>query len=340
MTENNLHWHDLQNLTIEGKGWIDTNTFYDRLPTHAKALVRDPVWNLSQDSAGLCARFTSDARAIHARWSLRKEGLAMTHMAATGVSGIDLYTRVNNTWRWIGVGRPNAFPDNEAQLCAELPAGTREYLLYLPLYNGVTSVALGVPEGSVLEPTSPRDTRPIVFYGTSIVQGGCASRPGTCHPAILGRMLDCPVLNLGFSGNGKMEREVAELLAELDPALYIVDCLPNMAADEVSARAPELVRILRAARPETPILLVEDRTYSDAFLHQDRAERNRSNREALHQVFAELETAKITGLHYLAGDHLLGADGDDTVDGSHPTDLGFRRYAKTFYPVLEKLLST
>ncbi len=336
MTDNVI-WHDLTTLNIEGKGWTDTRGFYDRLPARAEKIVRDPVWNLSRDSAGICARFTSDTTAIHARWSLRKESLAMVHMPATGVSGVDLYVRVGYTWRWLGIGHPATFPDNEVLLCTGLPEGTREYMLYLPLYNGVRSVSLGVPESASFEATPPRTTQPVVFYGTSITQGGCASRPGTCHPAVLGRMLDRATINLGFSGNGKMEKEIAELLAELDPALYVIDCLPNMTADEVAERAPELIRILRAARPQTPILLVEDRTYSNAFLHQDRAERNRSSRAALRQAFAELQD--INDLHYMEGEQLLGADGDDTVDGSHPTDLGFRRQAEAFFPVLKKLLT-
>ena len=107
MTDN-LHWHDLTTLSIEGKGWTDTRDFYGRLPVRAEGTVRDPVWNLSRDSAGICARFTSDATAIHARWSLRKESLAMVHMPATGVSGVDLYVRMDDTWRWLGTGRPRA----------------------------------------------------------------------------------------------------------------------------------------------------------------------------------------------------------------------------------------
>ena len=334
---NNLLWHDLTTLGIEGKGWTDTRNFYDRLPARAEGSVPGPVWNLSLNSAGICARFTSNATELHARWALRNKSLAMPHMPATGVSGIDLYVRVDGTWRWLSVGRPVAFPDNQVQLCAGLPEGTRDYLLYLPLYNGVTTASLGVPAGASLAAMPNRAERAVVFYGTSITQGGCASRPGTCHPAILGRMLDRPVLNLGFSGNGKMEGEVAELLAELDPALYVIDCLPNTTADEVAQRVPELVRILRASRPNTPILLVEDRTYSDAFLHQDRAERNRSSRAALRQAYGALQD--INELHYMAGEQLLGADGDDTVDGSHPTDLGFKRHAEAFYPILHRLLT-
>ena len=104
----------------------------------------------------------------------------------------------------------------------DLPAGKREYLLYLPLYNGVRSVELGLPKDSTLAKAGTWSSaigKPIVFYGTSITQGGCASRPGMVHTAILGRQLNAPVINLGFSGNGKMEPEMANLLAELDPAL-------------------------------------------------------------------------------------------------------------------------
>ena len=110
-----------------------------------------------------------------------------------------------------------------------------------------------------------------------------------------------------------------------------------MVATEITERAAPLVRRIRESRPDTSILLVEDRTYSDAFLHQDRAERNRSSRAALRQVFAELQD--MNDLHYMEGEQLLGADGDDTVDGSHPTDLGFRRQAEAFFPVLKKRLT-
>lgn len=333
-----LTWYDAKELTIEGKGFDDTIDFYDRLPMRAEGVVPEPVWNLSRDSAGLCVRFKSDARAIHARWTLRKENLAMGHMPATGVSGLDLYVRVEDAWRWLAVGQP-ASTENEVELCAGLPEGDREYLLYLPLYNGVRAVALGVPEGARLVASAPRTTKPVVFYGTSITQGGCASRTGTCHTAFLGRWLDWPVLNLGFSGNGRMERALAELLAEIDAAVYIIDCLPNMNGELVSERTPELVRVLRAARPETPIVLVEDRTYADSFLLPGRAEANRNNRAALREAYTNLEGEGVKGLHYIEGAALLGADGEDTVDGSHPTDLGFKRQADALYPVLKALLA-
>jgi hypothetical protein len=333
-------FYDIRALGLEGQGWKETKNPFDRLPAKAEGVVRAPVWSLSHDSAGLCVRFVTDATSISARWSLTKANLAMPHMAATGVSGVDLYVRDAGKWRWLANGKPTA-QTNTATLAGSLPAGRREFLLYLPLYNGVTSVEIGVPKGSSLAKAPPRPAdhaKPIVFYGTSITQGGCASRPGTCHPAILGRRFDRPVINLGFSGNGIMEPEVAALLAELDPAVFVIDCLPNMDAKGVSERAEKLVKTIRAAHAKTPILLVEDRTMADAYLNEGKRKAHDARRAELKKVYDTLIAAGDKHLAYLPGEHLLGADSEDTVDSSHPTDLGFFRQADAFEPVLKGLI--
>ena len=158
------------------------------------------------------------------------------------------------------------------------------------------------------------------------------------HTAILGRRLDRPVINLGFSGNGKMEPEMAELVAELDAAVFVIDCLPNLVAAEVAARTEPLVGILRKAHPSTPIVLAEDRTYSNAFLVESRRRRNETSRAALAKAYEKLKTAGVPNLHYLSGERQLGDDNLGTVDGSHPTDLGFMRMADAFQQVLEPLV--
>ncbi|MGZ5545699.1 MAG: SGNH/GDSL hydrolase family protein, partial [Limisphaerales bacterium] len=201
----NLVWHDARVLTVEGKGWANTFQFYDRLPKTAKGVVRGPVWSLSQDSAGMAVRFVTDSTEISARWTLRRSELAMAHMPASGVSGLDLYTKENGKWHWVGAARPKQFPTNEVLLARGLKGGTREYVLYLPLYNGVDAVEIGITPQSHLEAAPVRAQKPIVFYGTSILQGGCASRPGMAYPSIVGRWLDWPVINLGFSGNAHSE---------------------------------------------------------------------------------------------------------------------------------------
>ncbi|HEV3005260.1 MAG TPA: SGNH/GDSL hydrolase family protein [Pirellulales bacterium] len=338
--EGSILWYDLKLLDVEGQGWTETKAPFDRLPAKAEGVVRDPVWQLSRHSAGLCARFVSNATTIKARWTLTSENLAMPHMPATGVSGIDLYVKFKGRWRWLANGRPSAVTTS-LDLAAGLPDGEREYLLYLPLYNGVTSVEVGIaPEHQIgkAEPYAADHDQPIVFYGTSITQGGCASRPGMVHTAILGRRLGRPVINLGFSGNGRMEPELAGLLAELDPALYVLDCLPNMNADEVSQRVEPFISTIRRKRPGTPILLVEDRNYTDGFLVEGKRIRNEASHAALKAVYDRLLAAGDKRLGYVQGEYLLGEDGEGTVDTSHPTDLGFLRQAAVFQSALEPLL--
>ena len=248
-----ITWHDIRDWGVEGKGWEDTVRYFDRLPSKAEALVREPVWNLSRHSAGMTAHFVTDATAIHVRYSLLSDRLAMPHMPATGVSGLDLYARDNEGIdRWAAVVRPEA-QMIEQPIAEGIRAGTRQYTLYLPLYNGVESLEIGVEDGVMFEPVAPRTEQPLLFYGTSIMHGACASRPGMAIPAILGRRLRRPTINLGFSGNGRMESEVGALLSELDPCAFAVDCLPNMQEETVAERAVPLVRQLRTARPGTPI---------------------------------------------------------------------------------------
>jgi hypothetical protein len=334
-------WYDVKLLGVEGQAWSETAAPFDRLPARAESLVRPEVWNLSRNSAGLCVRFVTDATLLQVRWTLTSDRLDMPHMPASGVSGLDLYVRDDEgAWRWLGNARPSA-QTNTARLFDGISPGTREYRLYLPLYNGVTSVELGLAEGTTLsqpDPYAAGHETPIVFYGTSITQGGCASRPGMLHTAIIGRRLERPVINLGFSGNGRMELPVAELMAELEVGVYVIDCLPNMDAAQVTERTEPLVQLLREKRPDTPILLVEDRTYSDAFLVASKRDRNDSSRAALRAAFERLIAAGTSGLYYLEGERLLGDDNEGTVDSSHPTDLGFLRQADAFEPVLREIL--
>lgn len=335
-----LKWYDVKQIGIEGRGWSDVNDFYDRLPKKAEATVPKSVWGLSKDSAGMLVRFRANTPSLDVFWALRKANLAMPHMAATGVSGVDLYGRnEKGQWRWIANGRPSA-QTQRVRIASELPPGEREYLLYLPLYNGVNDVQIGVPkEATLSRAESPAaKKKPIVFYGTSIMQGACASRPGMAHASIIGRRLDRPVINLGFSGSGKMEIALAELLAELDPAVYVLDCLPNVDAKQVEERTEPLVAALRKAHPTTPIVLVEDRTYSDADWFASKRKRNDTSRAAYKAAYERMLKAGVTGLTYVEGEQLLREDREDTVDSSHPTDLGFMRHADVLEPILRKAI--
>lgn len=334
-----LRWHNLKDFGVEGKGWTDTKNFYDRLPARAEKIVREPVWRLSQNSAGMSVRFITDSDAIYARWTLRSPSLQMSHMPATGVSGLDLYVKENGRWRWLAVGIPDKFPASEKKLIANIAPQKREYLLYLPLYNGVESIEIGVPEKFTVEKAVPDNAKPVVFYGTSIVQGAVASHTGMAYPSILGRRLNVPTINLGFSGNGRMEAEVAQLLTEIDAAVFVVDCLPNLSTGaEVEERTPKVVEILRRKRPNTPIVMVENLIYPDAILEQTKRKKYQEKNETLLRVYQNLVKSGVKRLYYVRADNLIGIDGDATVDGVHPTDLGFVRIADVLEPILQKAL--
>jgi hypothetical protein len=342
-TSGKILWNDLKQFGVEGRGWNDTENFYDRLPAKAQDVVRKPVWDLSHDSAGMCVRLVTDATEIHARWALTDAWLYQPNATAICVSGLDLYVKMENGWRWLAVGIPKS-QTNDVTLIKNLLPGKREYLLYLPLYNGVKFIELGIPTNSIIEKAGAwgaGERKPMVFYGTSILQGLSASRPGMVHSAILQRKFNWPVINLGFSGNGKMEPEMADLLAELDPSVYVLDCLPNMVADEIKARVEPFVKKLRAVHPQTPIILVEDRTLQNAFLVAGQMEwYHLKDRAELKAAFDRLKNAGDKNLYYIPGEHLLGDDGEGSVDGSHPTDLGFLRQSEIFANVLAPLLKS
>lgn len=263
----------------------------------------------------------------------------LSHMPATGVSGADLYGEdAKGQWRWAAVIKPQQ-QRVKGQLINDLDGKERRYTLYLPLYNGVDRLMVGVRKGSRFSPIKPRQDAPMVFYGTSITHGACASRPGMPHPAILGRRFDRPVINLGFSGNGRMEKEVGSFLAELDPAVYVIDCLPNMDAQQVKERTEPLVVQLRQARPQASIVLVEDRSFTNSWIRPSARAHHEASRAALRQAYEKLSKSGTKGLFYLQGEHLLGDDSEGSTDGSHPSDLGFMRQADLFEPVLRKALT-
>jgi lysophospholipase L1-like esterase len=338
--QDKVQWHDVTQWGVEGRGWVDQerSKWFDRFPAKAEKTVTKSVWGLSRHSAGMMVRFKTDANAIHAKWKVTSARLGMAHMPPSGVSGLDLYARdTKGKWRWAAATRPSK-QEMQATLLRGIKPGLREYALYLPLYNGTESLEVGVPEGAKFENLAPRKAKPLIFYGTSITHGACASRPGMAHPAILGRRLDMPVINIGFSGNGKMHAAVGDLMAEVDAAVYIIDCLPNMNAAAVNAHCVPLVKQLRKARPHTPIVLVEDRRFPNSWLVPRAAKIHDANHAALRKAYEQLKAAGVKHLHYLGGDALLGEDGEGTTDGSHPNDLGFIRQANAFEPVLCKAL--
>lgn len=338
-TSESVQWHDVTKWGVEGREWTERERlrYFDRLPAEAEKTVTSAVWKLSRDSAGMMVRFKTDATSLHVHYKLSKELLAMPHMPATGVSGVDIYARDDSgKWRWVMVTKPAA-QEVQVEVVKGLAPGSREYAAYLPLYNGVELLEIGVPKGFQFEGLAPR-SKPVVFYGTSITHGACASRPGMVHTAILGRRLDMPVVNLGFSGNGRMDSAVGDFLGRIDASAFVIDCLPNMGPVDVTAKCVPLIHQLRAAKPSTPIILVEDRRFTNDWITPAKAKFHDDNHAALKEAWETLRKEGVPNLYYVSGDALYGTDSEGATDASHANDLGFMRQADIFEPVLRRAL--
>ena len=341
-----LEWFDAETIGVEGRAWADESIqYYDRLPAEAQKRVNRAVWALSQDSSGMAVAFTTDSDIVDVRWTVRKPELAMAHMAATGVSGIDAYIRDSESgqWRWAAVGRPQGAAGKTSfstRLVGGLPRGIeRDFLVYLPLYNGIESLKIGVVPGSEIRPLN-RQKAPIVFYGTSITQGACASRPGMAYPAILGRQLDVPIVNLGFSGNGRMEEAVMAYVAQIDRvSAFVLDALPNMWAKDIQ-RWEAAIKMIRRKHPDTPIVLVPSVEYANGWVSPAAKIRCDDSNNALRHLYEKLRGSDP---HlYLAneGRALLSDQWDSSVDGTHPTDLGHMQIARNLEPLLREALAS
>ena len=348
-TDSTVIYYGREHFLIEGTAIADSlkESPYDRLPISYKEKVREPVWDLSKASAGITVRFHSNSTSINLKWTVLND-LDMPHMAATGIKGIDLYTKYNNKWRYVTTAgalvglktyQNKSIPAdsiNEYELIKNMSPDFREYKLFLPLYDGVTKLEIGIDNNALINKASPNPVKPIVFYGTSITQGGCASRPGMAHTNIISRKLDVDCINYGFSGNGRMEMPIVELISDIDASFYVIECLQNMDSEQVRERVRPLVDMIRTKHPLTPIVLVENMMYTTAFLDQTIETTLIQENEALKNEFDKIIKRGTPNIFYIKDNKDFLSDNEGTVDGVHLTDLGFLRYADYLIENLKK----
>lgn len=329
---------------IRGRAWqSDLQGTYARLPFKAQGKVRKAVWNLSQQSAGLSVAFYSNSPEIEIKY-VAKGSRGMAHMPVTGVSGIDLYaTDKNGRSRWCAAkytfGDTITYTYNG--LTYEDGSGRGyEYELFLPLYNSVSFLKIGVKENASIQFIPVSKEKPLVIYGTSIAQGACASRPGMAWGNIIHRKREHPVINLGFSGNGKLEKEMFDLLAEIDAQLYLIDCMPNMIGPTDTAvimdRTIEGIKILRT-RSSAPILLVEHSGYTNEYTSKSVEASYRAANNQLRKAYDALLKNQVANVYYLTKEE-IGLSMDAMVEGVHPSDLGMQQYADSYIRKIKEVL--
>lgn len=343
--QDSLQWHTEREFTVQGKVQEVGTMPYQRFPAEMQSKVREPVWNLSTNSAGLYIDFYSDSPTIEVKYQVEGE-LAFPHMPATGVSGVDLYVmEKDGKWLW---SRGNYhFGDTIAYkfsgLKSDLTDNLQYFRLYLPLYNTVKWLKIGTDQNTIFKNDGSDDSKkPIVVYGTSIAQGACASRAGMAWSNILERKLHRQVVNLGFSGNGRLEPEIIDFMSDLNASVYILDCMANFGSgkelgpEEAKRRLRNAVLDIREKHANTPILITEHAGYPDGEVQPGRLQIYADLNFAADEVYREMIKEKIPAIYLLTKED-IGLGIDSFVDGTHPNDYGMLQYAEAFYMKINEI---
>ena len=343
-----FRYEDATNFQIINKGWDNTTEPYTRLPQQYMDSCRDEQKWLYNHSSGIAVRFATNSKRIAAQYNL-KNNFHMQHMAMTGIKGTDLYylNEQRGVWEHVNTARPqekNFKADSiQSKLYVEnLDGEMHEYMIYLPLYDGINWLQIGVDSTAKL--TMPRVENPrrmgkIVLYGTSIQQGGCASRVGMVPSAMIQREYNLECVNISTSGNARMDLYIAQAMASIEDAIcFVVDPVPNCTKDRLDTITYDFIKILRTLRPEVPIIMVEGIMYPytrhNSFFADYLPQKNASFRRAYEQHKAE----NPKGLYYMTHDGQVGPEMEGTVDGVHLTDYGFRAYADILEVIIKKAL--
>ena len=253
---NGVKWIDGRFLPIEGRAFDGTDHYYDRLPSNVTASVNGNVRTMKHHTAGMQFRFATDSRTLVFNWVPYNADLEADNMAASGASGIDVYRFDAESGRWLYVKTGRISSSEGGSLSLDWTPGT-PCLVNLPLFNGIREFSLGIePQATVtrLPPHRGGSVKPVVFYGSSATHGLGASRPGMAFVNIVGRMLDVPVVNLGFSDGCLMELEMSDHLAAIDASCYVLDCTNGV---DTTTDCEPFIRNLREKRPNVPIVMAE-----------------------------------------------------------------------------------
>lgn len=342
--ENSLVWLDPNQSPFKliGFNWFEQDKVYRRFPLNPDPALPEGVEALCNYTAGGQIKFKTDSKRIAIKVKLPSRSL-MDHMPNTGSSGFDLYIGDSKHQTLAGVARFGVDDEEYTHDFINLDDSVmRDFTLNFPLYNGVKELSIGLEENASLAAPAPFvDDRPIIVYGTSIAHGGCASRPGMCYTNILSRKLNRPFINLAFSGNGRGEAEVAEHIASIDnPAMFILDYEANCGTVEnLAATLPEFIRILREKHPTTPMLVVSKVAYArEVFMQEQKQYREDCKKVEIENV-ERCQAAGDKNIYFIDAEFFQGEDfWECTVDGVHPTDLGFYRMAENLLPEIEKRL--
>lgn len=324
-------------LELRGLPWYEKNNRNMwRLPVDIKDSISRDLWEVSKNSSGARIRFASDTTMLG--MVVKYENVKHSeNMSLMGKTGIDVYVD-NHFWNSIcpkGDGEMEAFFFKNAQ------CQMREYTIYLPLYHEIEVLKVIFDDDAAIKPPAPYSLpKPVVFYGTSITQGGCASRGGLSYQGMLSRELNIDYINLGFSGLGKGEPQVARAMAEIDAACYVLDYAQNNETIEEFARVyPRFIEEIRKIRPDTPIIVTTPIFYASENWNVKNKEFQDARREVVRKAYKDCINSGDRNIYILEWNEVTCLQcGEGQVDGAHPNDLGFYWMSQGMKGLLKRVL--
>lgn len=341
--EEGMRWHSPARgpFQLNGFAWWSKERKYRRLPVTEPGAIRDILDELANHTSGGQIRFRTNATKLAIRARLFAPNTA-EHVTATAVNGFDCYIGAPGSQLYYGTTRfPHDADQYEYAFYENLAAEMRCITLNFPLFQGVHEVLIGLNDGAVIEefPAYASENK-VVWYGTSITQGGCASRPGMSYTNILSRRFDREFINLGFSGNGKGDPEIAEMMNEIEnPGCIIVDYdANNVHVDDLIRTLPTFIRILRDRNADVPILVLSRIPYSYEHTNVSSYEDRLARRNYQRDFVAEQQGKGDRNIRFYDGADWFGENWNEcTVDGVHPTDYGMMLIANGLTPILKEL---
>ncbi len=356
-----LKWLDVstdKSVEVNGLAWFEENEGrFIRFPLSRKDEITKNAWAMSLCPSTARVRFKTDSPTLSVRvdhgmsstdkqeltmWNMSDVSrLSMWHMASVAVSGIDLYIgEPGSTSFWTATRPQKADGEYEHTYFKDLSREMREFTLYLPAYAELKTLKIGVAQDSqILKPTAYAHKKPIVVYGTSITQSGCSSRGSNGFVAIMERRLNSDVINLGLSGSGCGEPEVAQMISEIDASMYIMDSVANMNEKFMDERFEMFVRTLRNARPNIPIVLMTKIHYSPEVISASERARYKRIHKAFYETYDKLKAEGDENVYIFDTGEVIPYGGDHpTVDGVHLTDVGYYMIADKLVPFVKEII--
>ena len=335
----NVKYVDASTLNVCGQTLKSEHNPFSRFDPTKYPLPNKHIVQMSTYSTGMYVMFTTDSKSIHATWKWVKRGLG-NNMTPILQRGLDLYIEKDGKWIFAGVGRPSGDQtkcESKWTLVKNMPAGTKKCMLYLPAWSEVTELQIGIDKNSSIAGVESPYRYKVLTHGSSITHGASASRPGMTYAARMSRYLGFDFVNFGFSGECKLQPEFAKIIAETEADAYMFDAFSNPTAKEIRERLEPFIKTITEAHPDKPFIFLQTHMREDTEFNENWRQFNIERRATVRELMPQM-AKKYKNVYFLDAENVTSNDFDGTIDGAHPSDLGFTQFINKYQKRVQKIL--